>query len=105
MARCDSDSSKKIELTQLEKSILHLPTGTIKVSSLSQTDHKNLCLSANSESKYTTDTGNFLDQYKNMSQAGLSTARQIRTMEVHLLGDMLYGKKMNVGLGFLQKVF
>ena len=74
MDSCDSGSSKKIELTQLEKSILHLPTGTIKVSSLSQTDHKNLCLSANN---IRSGTGKFLDKYINMSQAGLSTARQI----------------------------
>ena len=35
---------KQVEMTQVEKSISHLPDGIIEVSGLSQSEYKNLCL-------------------------------------------------------------
>ena len=66
------------QLTQLEKSISHLPDGSIKVSSLSQTDYKNLCLNSITKDVNSYEDGSFVSLNLNMDQVNASnTAHRI----------------------------
>ena len=63
-----NDQNDQNQLTQLEKTISHLPDGSIELSSLSQTDYKNLCLNSITEGVNSYEDGSFISLNRNMDQ-------------------------------------
>ena len=74
----DTNNNKKkmVEMTQVEKSISHLPDGIIKVSGLSQSEYKNLCLNSVDKDMPSYRSGRFKSLHTNMMQYPLYSDAQ-----------------------------